>query len=71
MSKYYGKPEQLLLRNISDGNKSAPAGWWREIGKGRFCYLAPGHTPEALGHPMMVQLIRNAVRWLTTEEDDK
>jgi len=71
MSKYYGKREQLLLRNISDANKSAPAGWWREMGKGRFCYLAPGHTPEALGHPMMVRLIRNAVRWLSREEDGK
>lgn len=71
MSKYYGEREQLLLRNISDANKSAPAGWWRETGKGRFCYLAPGHTPEALGHPMMVRLIRNAVRWLTKQEEDK
>ena len=70
MSKYYGDREQLLLRNISDANKSAPAGWWREIGKGRFCYLAPGHTPEALGHPMMEQLIRNSVRWLTRQTDD-
>ncbi|WP_041801545.1 ThuA domain-containing protein [Flagellimonas ruestringensis] len=71
MSKYYGEPDQLLLRNISDANKSAPAGWWREVGKGRFVYLAPGHTPEALGHPMMVRLIRNSVRWLTKQSDDK
>jgi type 1 glutamine amidotransferase len=34
------------------------------VGKGRFCYLAPGHTPEALGHPMMQRLIRNAVNWV-------
>ena len=26
--------------------------------------LAPGHTPEALGHPMMQRLIRNAMNWL-------
>lgn len=71
MSKYYGDREHLLMRNISDANKSAPAGWWREIGKGRFVYLAPGHTPEALGHPMMVRLIRNSVRWLTKQTDDK
>lgn len=71
MSKYYGDREHLLMRNISDANKSAPAGWWREIGKGRFCYLAPGHTPEALGHPMMERLIRNSLRWLTQQTDDK
>ncbi len=71
MSKYYGEPDQLLLRNISDANKSAPAGWWREIGKGRFVYLAPGHTPEAIGHPMMVKLLRNSVRWLTRQTEEK
>jgi len=65
MSKYYLDREHLLMRNISVGNKSAPAGWWRELGRGRFAYLAPGHTPEALGHPMMQRLIRNSVRWLT------
>lgn len=71
MSKFYLDRENLLLRNISDANKAAPAGWWREFGEGRFCYLAPGHTPEALGHPMMVRLIRNSVRWLTKQSDDQ
>ena len=65
MSKYYLDREHLLMRNISAGNKSAPAGWWRKLGRGRFVYLAPGHTPEALGHPMMQRLIRNSLRWLT------
>jgi type 1 glutamine amidotransferase len=65
LSKYYLDREHLLLRNISRGNKQAPAGWWREVGNGRFVYLAPGHTPEALGHPMMQRLVRNSIRWLT------
>ena len=71
MSKYYGDPEDLLMRNISDANAAAPAGWAREIGKGRFVYLAPGHTPEALGHPMMQRLIRNSVNWLTKQTDEE
>ena len=62
--KYYLDREHLLLRSIARDNLSAPAGWWREMGKGRFCYLAPGHTPEALDHPMMQRLMRNAARWL-------
>ena len=59
----------MLLRNISRGNKAAPAGWWRELGKGRFVYLAPGHTPEALNHPMTQRLIRNAIGWLLRLEE--
>jgi type 1 glutamine amidotransferase len=62
--KYYLDREHLLLRSIAPNNLESQAGWWREVGKGRFCYLAPGHTPEALGHPMMQRLIRNAVNWL-------
>lgn len=62
--KYYLDREHLLLRSIARDNLESPAGWWREMGKGRFCYLAPGHTPDALGHPMMQRLISNGVRWL-------
>jgi len=62
--KYYLGREHLLLRSIAPDNLEAAAGWWREMGKGRFCYLAPGHTPDALGHPMVQRLIRNALRWL-------
>ena len=62
--KYFLDREHLLMRSISRANLEAPAGWWREMGKGRFCYLAPGHTPEALNHPMMQRLIRNAVNWV-------
>ncbi len=65
MCKYYLDREHLLLRSIARDNTAAPAGWWREQGKGRFCYFSPGHTPEALGHPMMQRLIRNALNWLT------
>ena len=63
MVKYYLDREHLLLRSIARDNTAAPAGWWREMGKGRLCYLAPGHTPDALGHPMMQRLLRNAMRW--------
>jgi type 1 glutamine amidotransferase len=62
--KYYLDREHLLLRSIAPNNLESEAGWWRDVGKGRFCYLAPGHTPEALGHPMMQRLIRNAINWL-------
>jgi len=62
--KYYLDREHLLLRTIARDNLAAAGGWWREMGKGRFCYLSPGHTPDALNHPMMQRLIRNAANWL-------
>jgi type 1 glutamine amidotransferase len=62
--KYYLDREHLLLRSIAPDNLESEAGWWREVGQGRFAYLAPGHTPEALGHPMMQRLIRNSLNWV-------
>ncbi len=60
----------LLLRNRSDDDKSAAAGWVREPGRGRLCHLANGHTLEALLHPMYQRLMCNAVRWCLRLEDD-
>jgi type 1 glutamine amidotransferase len=67
MSKFTLSPDHLLLRSISRDNVEASAGWWNEVGKGRICYLSPGHTPESLNHPMVQRLIRNAARWLTRD----
>jgi hypothetical protein len=64
MCKYYLDRQHLLLRAIARDNTASPYGWWRELGKGRFCYLAPGHTGEVLNHPMMQRLIRNAINWV-------
>jgi len=63
-SKYALDEEHLLLRNLARDNLEAPAGWWREMNKGRFCYLSHGHTTEGIHHPMTQRLIRNATRWL-------
>jgi hypothetical protein len=62
--KYYLDKEHLLLRTIAKDNTAAAGGWWREMGKGRFVYLSPGHTQEVLEHPMMQRLIRNSINWL-------
>lgn len=61
----------LLLRSRSDDGKVAPAGWAREQGDGRVCHLAPGHTREALMHPMTQRLLRNAARWCLRMKDDE
>jgi type 1 glutamine amidotransferase len=58
----------LLLRNRSDDDKVAAAGWAYEPAKGRLCHLANGHTREALLHPMYQALLRNAVNWCLRQE---
>ena len=52
----------VLLRSNSDRGESA-AGWALAYGKGRVCFLANGHTLEALQMPDYQTLLRNAMRW--------
>ena len=56
---------RVFLRSRSDdGSREAAAGWAYEPGQGRLVHLAPGHTSEAMEHPMFQRLMRNAVTWL-------
>ena len=73
---------QLLLKNRGSNGAESCAGWAYEHGKGRVCYLAPGHVllrgqynvelpedePTAMEHPMMQKLLHNAVGWLNHTE---
>src|SRR5215472_6144266 len=69
--KYEKDPKYLLLESINEdgltykdlGSKAA-AGWAYDMGKGRVCYLAPGHMLTDLWNPEYIKLQQNAVRWL-------
>jgi len=43
---------------------SCEAGWAYDYGKGRVCFLAPGHMISVLWNPEYVKLQKNAVNWL-------
>jgi hypothetical protein len=68
---YQKDPKHLLLQSVNEHGlthknlgTSSPAGWAYDYGKGRVCYLAPGHVITALWNPEYEKLQRNAVRWL-------
>jgi glyoxylase-like metal-dependent hydrolase (beta-lactamase superfamily II)/type 1 glutamine amidotransferase len=58
----------IFLRSRSEEGIEAAAGWTREVGQGRVCHLAPGHTRESLSHPMVQLLLRNAINWCLKRE---
>jgi type 1 glutamine amidotransferase len=53
--------EGLTYRNMG---ATAPGGWSYDYGKGRVCYLSPGHLLTVLWNPEYIKLQHNAVRWL-------
>jgi type 1 glutamine amidotransferase len=68
---YQKNPKYLLLQSVNENGlthknlgNSSPAGWAYDYGKGRVCYLAPGHVITALWNPEYEKLQKNAVRWL-------
>jgi type 1 glutamine amidotransferase len=68
---YQKDPKYLLLQSVNedgltfkDLGTSSAAGWAYDYGKGRVCYLAPGHVITSLWNPEYETLQKNAVRWL-------
>ena len=69
--RYEKDRKHLFLESVNqDGltykelGASAPAGWAYDYGKGRVCYLGPGHLLTALWNPEFVKLQQNAAKWL-------
>jgi hypothetical protein len=68
---YQKDRKHLLLESVNENGlthrglgTSSPAGWAYDYGKGRVCYLAPGHLLSAMWNPEYIKLQQNAVRWL-------
>jgi hypothetical protein len=68
---YERDPKYILMQSVNedgltwkDLGSSSAAGWAYEYGKGRICYLAPGHVIGALWNPEYEKIQRNAVKWL-------
>lgn len=69
--EYDKDPKYLLLETVNENGltfqkfgNTAPGGWAYDYGKGRVCYLSPGHLLTVLWNPEYVKLQHNAVRWL-------
>lgn len=72
---YDKDPKHVFLESVNeeglkhrhegkDRGTTAPAGWSYDYGKGRVCYLAPGHLLHVLWNPEFIKLQQNAVKWL-------
>lgn len=71
---YDKDPKYVLMRSenadglsYGDQGTSCEAGWAYDYGKGRVCFMAPGHMITALWNPEYVKLQKNAVKWLLRE----
>jgi type 1 glutamine amidotransferase len=73
---YDKDPEHVLARSVNEegleystakyGNQgpTCEACWAYEYGRGRVCFMAPGHTIPSFWNPEYVKLQKNALRWL-------
>jgi len=72
--QYEKDPKFVLMQSVNengltwrDHGTSSVAGWAYDYGKGRVCYLAPGHTIAALWNPEYKKIQQNAAKWLLRE----
>lgn len=68
---YDKNPKDIFLETVNEEGltygkqgATAPGGWAYDYGKGRVCYLSPGHLLNVLWNPELIKLQQNAVRWL-------
>ncbi len=75
---YDKDPKYVLARSVNEdgldytdmaGRRSntAEAAWAYDYGKGRVCFLGPGHMITVLWNPEYEKLQKNAARWLLRE----
>ena len=69
--EYDKDPKHIFLETVNEEGldyrnqgATAPGGWAYDYGKGRICYLSPGHLLTVLWNPEYVKLQHNAVNWL-------
>jgi len=77
---YDKDPKDVLVRSVNEagleyktekyGNQGASceACWAYDYGRGRVCFMAPGHTIPSFWNPEYVKLQKNALRWLLRED---
>ena len=68
---YDKDPKYVFMETVNvDGldyrgrGPKSQGGWAFDYGKGRVCYVSPGHMLSVLWNPEYVKLQHNAVRWL-------
>jgi hypothetical protein len=73
--KYEKDPRHVFMKSensqglqFGDQGTTCEAGWAYEYGKGRVCFLAPGHMISVLWNPEYMKLQKNAVSWLMRKE---
>jgi type 1 glutamine amidotransferase len=48
-------------------SKREPMVWTREQGRGRVCYLCPGHRSASMEHGAVQEIVRRGLRWVAGE----
>lgn len=58
----HGDDVVIAFSTFAAGKKE-PVVWTRNFGRGRVCYIAPGHCAGSFGHPAMQSILRKGLEW--------
>ena len=68
MIDVFAPDAEVILTSSSDTEAGTQiAGYVRQIGKGRFCALTPGHNLAVFENGNYLKLLKQALRWCAGE----
>ena len=64
---YYEGDDPVYTDNAGRKSNNCEATWAYEYGKGKVCFMAPGHMITVMWNPEYEKMQKNAVKWLLNE----
>jgi type 1 glutamine amidotransferase len=55
---------ELIDKQNGNLGTTSHAGWAYDYGKGRICYMTPGHTIPTMWNPEFIKMQKNALKWV-------
>lgn len=59
------QPDIEIRFTAEHEGKPQPMVWTRNAGKGRVCYLGPGHRSASMQHEAVQEIVRRGMKWVT------
>ncbi|MCB8984904.1 MAG: ThuA domain-containing protein [Ardenticatenaceae bacterium] len=58
------RPDMTVHFTATYAGEPQPIVWTRTVGRGRVCYVVPGHRTATMRQPQMQEILRRGVKWI-------
>lgn len=62
------KEKANIFLNSSSAEGDSPAGWYRQVGKGKICCITAPHPSEDINIPELVEILYKCMKWCSEKD---